>query len=161
MPLLIAVLAMYMVGWTGYAWETWSVRHASERGGRRQFLFAGGWGLVAAGVPLLILALGTDLFVLALVHGNARLTPGFVGLLVVMPVAPAFLIALGVRAARGDAASACAGALLGLVAYLWLIGRGDAGWLLATAPGLSAPAVLLVGLIRPSLDGWRRRVFDP
>lgn len=78
MLLLVAILATYMVGWTGYAWETWSVRHPSERGGRRQCLFAGGCGLVAAGVPLLILALGTDLFALALLQGHGRPAPGLV-----------------------------------------------------------------------------------
>jgi hypothetical protein len=147
MPLLVAILTVYMAGWTGYAWETWSTRHPAERVGRRHLLFAGGWSLVAAGVPLSILAIGTDLFVLALVHGGSHSTPGLVGPLVALLSGPVVLIALGVRASRGDVVSAWAGTLLGLAAYVWLIGRADAGWLTATAPGLIAPLVLLVGLI--------------
>ena len=148
MLLLVAVLAAYRVGWTGYAWETWSVRHPSERGGRLQYLFAGGCGLVAVGVPLLVLALGTDLFVLALVDYRAGLTPGVVAL-GLLPLGPLLVIACGVRAVRGDAPAAVAGALLALSAYAWLLARGDAGWLVAAAPGLLAPFVLLAGVIRP------------
>lgn len=150
--------AMGMVGFAGYAWEVSGDRRPARPADER-LLVAGGVSLAAAGVALLVVGAGTDVFVLVL----AEARPGTIGLggepfMVVALAGPAALIGLGVLAARGRVAAALAGVGLAGTAYVVVAaeallpfpGFGDPGpsTLGPASIGLVPVALLLSGILR-------------
>ena len=158
MLLVIVLAAVGMVGFAGYAWEVSGdrrpVRSADER-----LLVAGGVSLAAAGVALLVVGVGADLFALGFVlHRPGTIGLGGEAFMTVAVVGPAALIGLGVLAARGHVAAALAGVGLAGTAYLVVAaeallpfpGFGDPGpsALGPATVGLLPVALLLAGILR-------------
>jgi hypothetical protein len=157
-PLVIALTAMGIVGFAGYAWEVSGDRRPAQSADER-LLVAGGVSLAAVGVALLLVGAGTDLFVLGLVlHRPGTIGLGGEAFMVVAVVGPATLIGLGVQAARGHVPAALAGVGLAGTAYLVVAaeallpfpGFGDPGpsALCPATVGLLPVALLLAGVLR-------------
>jgi len=67
--LVVALLAVSMVGIVGYAWEVSGDRRPA-RSTPERLLVAGGVSLAAAGVALLVVGTGMDLFMIGLAEGR-------------------------------------------------------------------------------------------
>jgi len=112
--------------------------------------------LAAAGVALLVVATGMDLFMIGLAEGRrAAVGLAYGAFMLTAILGPGALVLLGILAARGRAEAALAGAVLAGVAYLVIApvallpfpGFGDPG------PSALGPATvgLLPVLLRPAL----------
>jgi hypothetical protein len=160
--LVIILAAMGLVGFGGYAWEVSGDRRPPRPTGER-LLVAGGVSLAVAGIALLVVGAGADLFVLGLVlHRPGTLGPDGEVFMTVAVVGPAALIGLGVQSARGHVAAALAGVGLAGTAYLVVAaeallpftipGFGDPG---PSALGPATVGLLPVALLLAGVHGRR------
>jgi hypothetical protein len=158
--LVIVLAAVGMVGSAGYAWEVSGDRRPARSAGER-LLVAGGVSLAVAGVTLLVVGAGTDVFMLALMEGRpGRSSLGAVVFMIVAVAGPAALIGFGIPAARGHAAAARAGVVLAGAAYLVVAaeallpisGFGDPG---PSALGPATVGMLPVTLLLVGIAGRR------
>jgi len=157
--LLVIVLAsMGMISSAGYAWEVSGDRRP-RRSTPERLIIAGGVSLATAGVVLLVVGAGADVFAVGLgLHRPGTIGVGGLAFMTLAVVGPALLIGLGVLAAYGHPAAALAGVVLAGSAYLVVAldalvpfpGFGDPSpsALGPATVGLLPVTLLLVGIAR-------------
>ncbi len=158
MLLVIVLATVGMLGFAGYAWEVSGERRPA-RSAHERFLVAGGVSLAAAGVALVVVGSGTDIFMLGIAQGRQEtFGMGSAAFMTLAMVGPAALVVLGVLAGRGDGWAALSGAglagtaclVLPAEALLPVPGFGDPGptALGPATVGLVPVALLVAGLLR-------------